>query len=136
MIKIIIVAHGELAQELVNSAEIIVGEQSNLFAVKKGTNDSLVQMQERIDDLLNNINDENGTLILTDMIGGTPFNASALMVKSFNIEVLSGVNLPMVLSAIVTSKNAVSVSYLADKILRDGKKSILNVRKILFKADK
>jgi PTS system mannose-specific IIA component len=136
MIKIIVVAHGELAQELVNSAEIIVGKQSNIYAIKKGANDSLVQMQERIDALLHNIDDENGTLILTDMIGGTPFNASALMFKSFNIEVLSGVNLPMVLSAIVTSKNAVSVSYLAGKILRDGQKSIMNVRKILFKVDK
>jgi PTS system mannose-specific IIA component len=136
MIKIIVVAHGELAQELVNSAEIIAGKQLNLYAVKKGANDSLIQMQKRIDCLLHSINCENGTLILTDMVGGTPFNASALMCKSFNIEVLSGVNLPMVLSAIFISKKSSSVSYIADKIFLDGQKSIVNVRKTLFNSDK
>ena len=121
MIKIVIATHGKLAQELVNSAELISGKQSNLYTIKESDNDSLVQMQERISNLLKNIDDEDGTLILTDMFGGTPCNASVSICGSFNTEILSGVNLPMVLSAISLSKNA------------KGQKSIINVKKILFK---
>jgi PTS system mannose-specific IIA component len=134
MIKIILVAHGKLAQELVNSTESIIGKQSNLYAIKRGTNDSLAQMKERLRTLLQSINDENGTLILTDLIGGTPCNASTFTCQSFNTEILSGVNLPMVLSATFLSKNDLSVSELVDKVLFDGQKGIINVKKMLLKT--
>ncbi|MCA6079625.1 PTS sugar transporter subunit IIA [Candidatus Endomicrobiellum agilis] len=133
MIKIVIATHGKLAQELVNSAELISGRQSNLYVIKKSDNDSLAQMQERISNLLKNIDDEDGTLVLTDMFGGTPCNASASICGSFNTEILSGVNLPMVLSAISSNKNAKAVSDLVEKVLLDGQKSIINVKKMLFK---
>jgi len=132
MVKIIVVAHGDLAQELVNSVEIIIGRQSNLYAVKRNADDSLIQMRERINNLLKNINDNDGSLILTDIMGGTPCNASAPTCVSFNTEILSGVNLPMILSAILSSKNSMSVSDLAEKVLFDGQKSMINVKKILF----
>jgi PTS system mannose-specific IIA component len=132
MIKIVVLAHGKLAQELINSAEIIAGKQSNLYVIKKSDNDSLAQMQNRIKNLLKNINDEDGTLILTDMIGGNPCNASTLTCRSLNTlntEILSGVNLPMILSAIFSSKNAKTVSDLAKKVLLDGQKGIINIKK-------
>lgn len=132
MIKIVIVAHGELAQELLNSAELIAGKQPALYAVKRCAGDSLAQMQEKIDSLLTSINDSDGTLILTDMVGGTPCNASAPMCRNFNTEVIAGVNLPMVLSAVFAGKTAGSVSELADKVLLDGQKSIINVKKLLL----
>ena len=132
MVKIVIAAHGELAQELVNSAELIAGKQPNLYALKRGANDSLVQLQERLDALLKSINDEDGTLILTDMIGGTPCNAAAPMCRAFNTEVIAGVNLPMLLSAIFASRTHSSATELAEKILIDGQKSIINIKKMLL----
>ena len=132
MIKIVIAAHGELAEELVRAAEMIAGKQPNLYSVNRGANDSLVQMQERIDALLKSIKDDDGILILTDMMGGTPCNASAPMCRAFNTEVLAGVNLPMVLSAIFAAKTANSALELADKVLLDGQKSIINVKKLLL----
>jgi PTS system mannose-specific IIA component len=132
MVKIVIVAHGEFAQELLSCAELISGKQPNLYAVKRGANDSLPQLKERIDSLLKSINDEDGTLILTDMVGGTPCNASAPMCREFNTEVLAGVNLPMVLSAVFAGKTATSASELADKVLLDGQKSIISVKKMLL----
>ncbi|MDR3330803.1 MAG: PTS sugar transporter subunit IIA [Endomicrobium sp.] len=132
MIKIIIAAHGELAQELVNSAELIAGKQPNLYAVRRSTNDSLLQMQKCVHALLDTINDEDGTLILTDMIGGTPCNASTHMFKTFNTEILAGVNLPMILSAVFASRNTISVSDLANKVLFDAQKSMINVKKMFL----
>ncbi|MCL1972771.1 MAG: PTS sugar transporter subunit IIA [Endomicrobia bacterium] len=132
MIKIIIVAHGELAQELLNSAETIAGKQPNIYALNRGLQDSLAQMQMKIDVLLKEISDDSGVLILTDMMGGTPCNASVPMCRAFNTEVLAGVNLPMVLSAIFAAKSVKNVSELADKVLADGQKSIINVKKRLL----
>ena len=77
-----------------------------------------------------------GTLILTDMLGGTPCNASVLLTKNFNIEVLTGVNLPMLLSAVFTSKTAQTAKELADKVLADGKKSIVNAKQLLLERMK
>lgn len=132
MIKIIIIAHGELAQELLNSAEMIAGKQPNLFALNRGPQDSLANMQEKIDVLLKNVSDEDGVLILSDMIGGTPCNASVPMCRTFNVEVLAGVNLPMVLSAVFSTKTVRNVSELAEKVMIDGQKSIINVKKLLL----
>jgi len=132
MVKIVIAAHGGLAQELLNSAEMIAGKQSNLYALKRGANDSLAQLQERLDALLKSINDEDGTLILTDMIGGTLCNAAAPMCRTFNTEVIAGVNLPILLSAIFASKTLGSAAELAEKVLADGQKSIINIKKMLL----
>ncbi|MCL2145296.1 MAG: PTS sugar transporter subunit IIA [Endomicrobia bacterium] len=132
MIKIVIIAHGGLAQELLNSAEMIAGKQPNVYALNRGMQDSLAQMQLKIDALLKDISDENGILILTDMIGGTPCNASVPMCRSFNTEILAGVNLPMVLSAIFVSKTAGTAAELSEKVLLDGQKSIINVKKMLL----
>jgi PTS system mannose-specific IIA component len=132
MVKIVIAAHGELAQELLNSAELIAGKQPNLYALKRGADDSIVQMQERLGALLKSIDDGGGFLILTDMFGGTPCNAAAPMCRTFNIEVISGVNMPMILSAIFSSKTLSGASELAEKVIADGQKSIINIKKMLL----
>ncbi|MDR1400773.1 MAG: PTS sugar transporter subunit IIA [Endomicrobium sp.] len=129
MIKIIVAAHGDLAQELVNSVEAVIGKQSNLYAVKGDIGDSLVQMKERVNNLLRGVNDDDGSLILTDIVGGTPCNASVPMCILFNAEVISGVNLPMVLSAMFLSKKDITISDLAEKVIFDGQKGMINVKK-------
>lgn len=133
MIKILIVSHCGLTEELIKTAEFIAGKQENLFSIKKTIeDDNLVSLQEKISKILEEINDEKGTLILTDMLGGTPCNASVPMYKKFNIEVLTGVNLPMLLSALFTSRTAVNVKELADKVLSDSKKSMVNAKELLL----
>lgn len=131
MSKIIIATHGDLAQELLNSTELIAGKQSGVYIIKRAANDSLSQMQSKIEELLKTFDDKEGTLILTDMMGGTPCNASVPLCSNFNTEVLAGVNLPMVLSAVFSNKTTKNVSELAQKVLEDGKKSIVDVKKLL-----
>ncbi|MDD2524331.1 MAG: PTS mannose transporter subunit IIAB [Endomicrobiia bacterium] len=133
MIKILIVSHCGLTEELIKTAEVIAGKQENLFSIQKTIDDdNLCSLQERISKILEEINDEKGTLILTDMLGGTPCNAAVPMCKKFNIEVLTGVNLPMLLSALFTSRTAANVKELADKVLADSKKSIVNAKELLL----
>jgi PTS system mannose-specific IIA component len=125
MIKILIVSHCGLTDELIRTAEVIAGHQDNLYSVKKDiSDDNLVSLQERIAGVLNEINDrEKGTLILTDMLGGTPCNAALPMCKRFNVEVLTGVNLPMIISALFAGKTALNAKELADKFWLTDKKA-------------
>ena len=133
MINVLVLSHCELTKELIKTAEVIAGKQENLFYIDQDIkNENLASLQEKISEILKKINNEKGTLILTDMLGGTPCNASILLTKNFNIEVLTGVNLPMILSAVFASKSVQNARELADKVLTDGKKSIVNAKQLLL----
>ena len=106
--------------------------QPCLHALNRGLQDSLADMRSKIEELIKQVGGENGVLLLTDMIGGTPCNASVPACGSFNVEVLAGVNLPMVLSAVFAGKNISDVSELAAKVLADGQKSIIDVKKMFL----
>ena len=137
MINVLILSHCELTKELIKTAEVIAGKQENLFYIDQDIkNENLASLQEKISEILKKINNEKGTLILTDMLGGTPCNASVLLTKNYNIEVLTGVNLPMILSAIFASKTVQNAKDLADKVLSDGKKSIVNAKQLLLERMK
>ncbi|MDR0398909.1 MAG: hypothetical protein LBB37_05705 [Endomicrobium sp.] len=136
MIKIIVAAHCGLASELVDATMAISGKQPNLYFVALGLNDNLEQMRLRILNLLRDVSDKDGVLVLADMFGGTPCNASIracadLKVTDLKFEVISGVNLPMILSAVMLSKTDINLSELANKVLINGQKSIVNIKKVL-----
>ncbi|MBQ3942828.1 MAG: PTS sugar transporter subunit IIA, partial [Elusimicrobia bacterium] len=115
----------------------IAGKQENIFYIEQNIKDeNLASLQQKIGEILKKINNESGTLILTDMLGGTPCNASILLSKNFNIEILTGVNLPMILSAVFASRTAQTAKDLADKVLADGKKSIVNAKQMLLERMK
>lgn len=133
MINILILSHCELTKELIKTAEVIAGKQENLFYIEQDIkNENLASLQNRINEILQKINNEKGTLILTDMLGGTPCNAAMLLTKIYNIEIITGVNLPMILSAIFTSKVSQTAKELAAKVLVDGKKSIVDAKQLLL----
>ena len=133
MINILILSHCELTKELIQTAEVIAGKQENLFYIEQDIkNENLASLQNRINEILQKINNEKGTLILTDMLGGTPCNAAMLLTKIYNIEIITGVNLPMILSAIFTSKVSQTAKELAAKVLVDGKKSIVDAKQLLL----
>lgn len=137
MINILILSHCELTKELIKTAEVIAGKQENLFYIDQDIkNENLASLQEKISEILKKINNQKGTLILTDMLGGTPCNASVLLTKDFNIEVLTGVNLPMILSAVFASRTVQNAKELADKVLTDGKKSMVNAKQLLLERMK
>ena len=133
MINVLILSHCELTKELIKTAEVIAGRQENLFYIEQDVkNENLSSLQNRINEILQQINNEKGTLVLTDMLGGTPCNAAMLLTKIYNIEIITGVNLPMILSAIFTSKVSPTAKDLAAKVLVDGKKSIVDAKQLLL----
>lgn len=95
MIGIVLVTHGKLAVELLNALEHVVGPQANAEVVCIGPDDDMEQRRVEILDSITNADEGDGVVLLTDMFGGTPSNLSISVMDRCNVEVLAGVNLPM-----------------------------------------
>jgi PTS system mannose-specific IIA component len=97
MIGAVVVTHGQLATELVNAAEMIVGDLPGFTAVSIGWHDDADDAREEIRQAIGRVQGESGVLILTDMFGGTPANLGLTFLEANRVEVITGVNLPMLL---------------------------------------
>ena len=97
MIGVVVVTHGQLATELVNAAEMIVGELPRFTAVSIGWHDDVNDAREDIAQAIERVRGEQGVLLLTDMFGGTPSNLGMTFLEKDRLEVVTGVNLPMLI---------------------------------------
>ena len=98
MIGLVLVCHGDLGAELVRVAEVIVGKIEGVDAVSIGSVCDVDSSREEIGAAIKRLNAKDGVLILTDMFGGTPSNLSlSFLDEDRNIEVVTGVNLPMII---------------------------------------
>lgn len=95
MIGLVLVTHGRLADELRSAMEHVVGTQRNVGTVCIGPEDDMDSRRTEIRSLIEQIDTGDGVVILTDMFGGTPSNLAISMMSRDGVEVLSGVNLPM-----------------------------------------
>jgi len=93
----VIVSHGQMANELLAAAEEVVGDLTNIAAVSIGWHDDVETARDEIERAISNMSFGSGVLILTDMFGGTPTNISAMFLKEDEVEIVTGVNLPMVI---------------------------------------
>jgi PTS system mannose-specific IIA component len=123
MIGALVVTHGHLGQELVAAAEMIVGEISHIKAVSIGWHDDVNDARKDIEKRLMEVDSGNGVLILSDMFGGTPSNIALSFHEPGKVDVLTGVNLPMIIK-IAGQKEGDTLESLA-RIVRDqGRSSI------------
>lgn len=124
MVGGVIVTHGRLAIELVSAAEIIVvGPIQHIIAVSIGWNDEVDQGFHEIEHAIKKVNQGNGVLILTDMFGGTPTNVAMTFSRSGEIEIITGVNLPMIIK-LASQKKDETLDILARKVRDEGQKNI------------
>jgi PTS system mannose-specific IIA component len=97
MIGVVVVTHGQLATELLNSAETIVGDLPRFAAVSIGWHEDTRDARAEIEQAIARVEQGSGVLILTDMFGGTASNLSMSFLSQGNVEVITGVNLPMLI---------------------------------------
>ena len=97
MIGMVLVTHGRLAEELIAALEHVVGPQSNVTAVCIGPDDDMEQRRAEILESVSKADEGDGVVLLTDMFGGTPSNLAISVMEKANVEVLAGVNLPMLI---------------------------------------
>jgi mannose PTS system EIIA component len=97
VIGVVVVTHGQLATELVNAAEMIVGDLPRFTAVSIGWHDDVNDAREDIAQAIERVRGSEGVLLLTDMFGGTPSNLGMTFLETDRLEVITGVNLPMLI---------------------------------------
>jgi len=97
MIGKLILTHGGLARELLAAAQVISGRLSGFEALSLDWNDTFEEAKAKVRAAIDRLEDGQGVLILTDMYGGTPSNVAVTFLQTGRVEVLTGVNLPMVL---------------------------------------
>jgi PTS system mannose-specific IIA component len=97
MIGLVLVTHGRLAEEFRNAVEHVVGPQDNFETVAIGPDDDMEQRRRDIIDAVARADTGAGVIVLTDMFGGTPSNLSISVMESGRVEVIAGMNLPMLI---------------------------------------
>ena len=139
MIDVIVVTHSNVAGHLIEAAERVLGKQQDLIGLNLHTDDSLINLTAKIADAIGQCCAQNpdqpidGILVLTDLFGSTPTNASLAQIRRLNqpIEILTGVNLPMMISAL-TYRGKMNLKELAEKVMQDGQKGIRNAKSIFM----
>lgn len=97
MIGMIIVTHGNLAQEFLTAMEHVVGPQKSVATICIGPHDDMEKQRANIENAIKDVNTGQGVIILTDLFGGTPSNLAISLLDSGKVEVIAGVNLPMLI---------------------------------------
>ncbi|HOW86165.1 MAG TPA: PTS sugar transporter subunit IIA [Candidatus Aminicenantes bacterium] len=130
MIGGIIVCHGRMAEELLNALTIILGEAPNIEAISIGWYDDVEDSRKKINQSLKKVDQKSGVVIFTDMFGGTPSNLSFSFFKEGHVEIVTGVNLPMLIK-FVSLQRANNLKDVAKKVVDQGKKNIHLVSALL-----
>jgi PTS system mannose-specific IIA component len=126
----VIVSHGQLATELLAAAETVVGDLSHIAAVSIGWHDDVEAASSEVERAIKQVSQGNGVVLMTDMFGGTPTNISAMFIKDGEVELVTGVNLPMVIK--LASQNAeTTLADLSRAIEDQGKQSIYRTGALL-----
>lgn len=134
MIGLVIVTHGLLGQELIHALEHVVGPQSNITAICIGPEDDMEQRRSQIVDCVANAEEGNGVILLTDMFGGTPSNLAISILGNANVEVIAGVNLPMLIK-LASVRQTESLEEAAQSAQEAGRKYINIASRLLTQED-
>jgi PTS system mannose-specific IIA component len=124
MIGIVIVTHSQLGDALIDAAEFILGNRPDtMVPVSIDLKENVDKLRKKIAEAIKQVDNKKGVLIFTDMFGGTPSNLSYSFLEEGKVEVISGVNLPILIKAVDIQKD-MELNDLAQELEAFGKKSI------------
>lgn len=126
----VIISHGQVASELLSAAETVVGDLGHIAAVSIGWHDDVESAKAEIERAITQVSGGKGVLLLTDMFGGTPTNIAAMFLKENEVELVTGVNLPMVLK-LATFNGTGNLIDAARSVEEQGKQSIYRTGALL-----
>jgi PTS system mannose-specific IIA component len=119
----VIVTHGQLATELLAAAEMIIGPIAHIAAISIGWHDDVDVARDEIEAAIARVSENGGVLILTDMFGGTPTNIASMFFVEGEVEVVTGVNLPMVIK-LASQTEAETLATVAGRVRDQGQQAI------------
>lgn len=123
MLGLLVISHGRLAEELVQAATTIVGPVEALEAVSIGWDDDVSRAQANVEAAVARVGGDEGVLILTDMFGGTPTNIALSLLDEARVEVVTGVNLPMLIK-FTNLREQIGLQEVSRRIAEQGRRAI------------
>ena len=129
-IGIVIVTHGNLGAELLKVLEHVVGHQEKIEVVSIGPEDDMEETRLNILKSVNDVNCGKGAIVLTDMFGGTPSNLAISIMEGSNIDVIAGINLPMLVK-LASVRSTLTFAEAVDQAKEAGQKYIMTASQIL-----
>jgi PTS system mannose-specific IIA component len=125
MVGLVVATHGHLAQEMVSTAEQIIGPMGQVAACSIEPNSSPDEIRTRLQGAVTSVDSGAGVIVLADLLGGTPCNQSLMLCHQRLLEVLTGVNLPMLLKASSLRNSEMGLPEMAQVLTQYGQKNIL-----------
>ena len=126
----LVITHGQLGRELLLAAQTIVGEISYITAVSLGWNDDVEESKKRVEEAVRKVDQGEGVIILTDMFGGTASNISLSLLRRDQLEIITGVNLPMIIK-LGSQSGTENLSKLASQVKEQGQRHISIASEVL-----
>ncbi len=124
MIGAVIITHGEVADSLLETTAAIAGEVAGVFAIGIKGEETSEDVRERLQDTIENAEQGQGVIVFTDMFGGTPTNIALSLLKEGNTEIITGVNLPLLLK-FLNHRDGKELGVLVSLLVEYGRKSIV-----------
>lgn len=134
MIGMVLVTHGRLADEFIAATEHVVGPQQNVRAISIGPDDDMERRRNDIMDAVGEVDEGEGVIVVTDMFGGTPSNLAISIMDQGNLEVIAGMNLPMLIKLATVRENS-SLKKAAETAQDYGRKYINIASSVLAGGD-
>ena len=134
MIGMILVTHGSLAEEFVHAMEHVVGPQNAVATVCIGPSDDMEQRRDEIAASIAKVDSGSGVIMLTDLFGGTPSNLAISLLERGKVEVIAGINLPMLIR-LAGARKTMSVNEAVDAAKEAGRNYITVASEFLGEAD-
>jgi PTS system mannose-specific IIA component len=130
MVGILIVSHGRLAEAFISSVQFLVGNLQKIRGVSIWPKDKGKEVRDRIQKEIEEVNDGDGVVILTDVMGGTPTNLSLSFLEDEKVEVVTGVNLPMLLT-LSSYRKGRSLREIGRLLKKSGRRGIILAKELL-----
>lgn len=134
MIGMVVVTHGRLAEEFIAAMEHVVGPQSALQAISIGPDDDMEKRRQDILEAVGQVDEGDGVILLTDMFGGTPSNLAISIMDTMKVEVIAGINLPMLIKLASVRASDASMEEAVSAAQESGRKYI-NVASHVLSGD-
>lgn len=131
--QMVLISHGELAQSMLGSAQMIVGEQEKFKAFGLFPKDDIGQLKEELIETFNKFQADEEILCFTDLFSGSPFNAVVSLMGDYPIHHITGMNLPIILESLMLRSSLSDAQSIADKLLNQAPTTIVDVNQYLNK---
>jgi PTS system mannose-specific IIA component len=124
MVGILVITHGRLARALISSVEFLVGKLQKIRGVYIWPKDTDEQVKKRIQKKMLELDEGDGILVLTDILGGTPTSLGLSFLEKYNVEVVTGVNIPMLIT-VSSYRRGRSLEEISQLVKKSGQRSIV-----------